>query len=162
MKFLEDSGASLSLINHSKLPHFANVLPNSQVNLSGVKGKIRNEGIVYLNIELGEIRRKQRFCVIEQIECDVDGILGVDFLRGINGVIDFNRECIWVPDTDVCLRMESVNAIKQYVPRRCEQLMDVECHAECDVVVLASELCKGVFVRLEGQSMIGVILISRR
>lgn len=145
LKFLVDSGASLCLINQSKLPHFANVLPNSQVNLSGVKGKISNKGIVYLNIELGEIRRKQRFCVIEQIECGVDGILGVDFLRGINGVIDFYRECIWVPDTEVCLRMESVNAVCVEIPGRCERLIEVDTYEMDDLVIVPREVCKAVF-----------------
>lgn len=76
-------------------------------------------------------------------------------------MIDFNKECIWVPDTDVCLRMESVDAIKLYVPRKCEQLMDVECHAECYVLVLASELCKGVFVAgMIGRPVNGIMRVK--
>lgn len=49
----------------------------------GVNGPINNWGTVCLDIEVGELSKKQWFCVVERIECNVDGILGIDFLHKV-------------------------------------------------------------------------------
>lgn len=144
-KFLLDSGASISLIKFSKLPKIADLITNRRVTLYGVEGVIENRGLVYLDISANELEKKQRFCVIDTIVCDVDGILGLDFLREIDGVVDFKLDYIKMHESDVCIPLHCVDAVKESIPKRCEMFLEVECYEECDLVVIPGEICEGVF-----------------
>lgn len=92
LKFLVDSGASISLIKFSKLPKFANIFQINRMTLYGVNGKNDNRGLVHLDVCVNEFKKEQRFCVIDEIKCDVNGILGGDFMRDIGGQIDFMND----------------------------------------------------------------------
>lgn len=145
LKFLVDSGASISLIKYCKVPSKVEISKSNRMTLFGVDGKIDNRGIVHLNMRAGKLNKYQRFCVIDEIKCDVDGILGVDFMRDIGGQVDFKNDCIRVPDLNLKIEMHNINAIKEFIPQRCEKFVEIECHEKCDLVVMAGEVCEGVF-----------------
>lgn len=50
LKFLVDSGASISLIKYSKLPRPVDISKSKRMTLFGVDGKIENREMIHLNI----------------------------------------------------------------------------------------------------------------
>lgn len=89
-KFLADSGASISLINATCLPSHVPIDTKARLRLSGVNRIIANRGCAMVDMIIGGMKVKQRMCVIDNISCAVDGILGVDFLHKMKALIDFS------------------------------------------------------------------------
>lgn len=89
-KFLADSGASISLINATCLPSHVPIDTKARLRLSGVNRIIANRGCAMVDMIIGGMKVKQRMCVIDNISCAVDGILGVDFLHKMKAIIDFS------------------------------------------------------------------------
>lgn len=145
LNLLIDTGASISLLKSSCVPKNVCVNDEKKIHLQGVSGIIDNKGIVVVAVEVADIKLNHKFCVIENISCDVDGILGIDFLRTIGGIIDFNNDLIKVRNSNVQIKMKLVHTISNCVGARSEQFMEVESDTDQDVVVLPTELCNGVF-----------------
>lgn len=144
LRFLVDTGASISLIRYDCLPsNFT--FTGETVQLKGITGNISNKGIVKLNILIGHFQKQHKFCVIDNIECSVDGILGIDFFQQSNASIDFADECIRIQGGEYEIGINSVNTICVNLAKRCEQFLDVVTDETDDLVVVPKQVCKGVF-----------------
>lgn len=90
---LVDSGASRTFI-HRDLVN--DVQPNavSRVNLGSRDATLSIDGTACVNIQIGGSGRTIQ-CLVSQTLC-TDLVLGVDWLRDENAVLDFRRQCLHV------------------------------------------------------------------
>lgn len=145
LKFLVDSGASVSLIKSCFIPK-GTIGWKSEIILHGVNGRINNRGCVNLEIEIEKVRVAQQFVVVDEIVCDVAGIIGIDFLKREGAVIDFAEQWIKIREESCQIPMQGVNVVSTIIPRRCERIVEVEVDCVGDVVVLPRQVAAGVFV----------------
>ena len=146
LRFLIDTGASISLIKYACVPRHIELDTSQTIKLNGVNGVIDNRGCVFLQMLFGTFNIKQRFVVIDSIECQVDGIIGVDLLSRVNALIDFSEQCIKIHGHDDVIYMDSVNTVSIRIPPRCEKIFEVEVGDIGDSVILQREITGGVFV----------------
>lgn len=144
LKFLIDSGASISLIKYNCVGD-KHRIDGKQLRLCGVNGMIENRGCITIPLTIGKGVVNQRMCVIDEIECGVDGILGGDFFNFMGAMIDYSSQCIRIPNSSIVVPMESVNLISIEIPERCEKIIEVEVDDNADLVIMPTEVCAGVF-----------------
>lgn len=138
-----DTGASITIIKASCVPS-KTIVDGKILRLNGVNGTISNRGCAQFDMVIGEFKFRHRMCVIESIECNVDGILGINFFKEKRAQIDFCDDCIRM-ENGGSIPMYCINAVSFIVPERCEKVFEIEVNQSCDLVVQPREVAKGVF-----------------
>ena len=147
LKLLIDTGAGVSVLKALSLGNNNNV-KKTHVKLNGVAGRISVLGKVHSTLDFGKnIRIKNYFYVVPNFECQVDGILGLDFIKALGVKLDYERATMSFKYQDKTLEF-GLAGIAEYssVPARCEKIMWIN-HFGCeDCVILPQQACDGVFV----------------
>lgn len=110
-----------------------------------MSGTIDNRGCIAIPLKIGDGIVHQRMCVIEEIECGVDGILGGDFFKAMCAMIDYSSQSLKIPGSNIEVPMESVNLRLVEISERCEMIIEVMVDDNSDLVIMPKEVCAGVF-----------------
>lgn len=147
LKLLVDTGAGVSVIKAFCLGENKSIKKTS-VKLNGVSGKICVLGKVHSTLDFGKnIKIRNNFFVVPNFECQVDGILGMDFIRALGAKLDYEKATISFKYQDKTLEFGLAGLAKYCsVPARCEKIMWIDHNGSEDCVVLPQEVCNGVFI----------------
>ena len=148
LRLLVDTGASLSIIFRSSLTGDEWVDESTKIKIAGIAGTTYTVGTADIDIEVGKEVLTHKFHVMNECECEMDGVIGADFLAKHGAMIDYENFLLYLNNGTgrICVSLESkFNKITK-IPSRCEtiQYVEIECEEEC--VILPEEVCKGVFV----------------
>lgn len=121
------------------------------INVNGIGGQLQTEGFVYISLSIKGQEFKHKFYVLRHLPCSSDGIIGQDFLKQYNGVVNYENNTLTLSylqqKYSLPLTMGSLgnnNFLK--IPARCEKIFKVKTSITEECVVAAQELCKGVFI----------------
>lgn len=149
LKFLLDTGASLCAIKSEILDSSIPVHKDS-LKVKGIGGNLYSKGYVYLKLHVGNFCFDQKFHVFDNLSCDTDGIIGQNFLRKYGGILNFEKNTLSlvIKGKEVTLNINSNidDNIIMSIPPRCEIVKYVPVRVNEDCVVVAKELCEGVFM----------------
>lgn len=123
-------------------------IKKTSVRLNGVSGKICVLGKVQSTLDFGKnIKLKNNFFVVPNFECQVDGILGLDFIRAVGAKLDYASATISFKYQDKDLEF-GLAGIAKYssVPGRCEKIMWIDHHGSEDCVIMPQQVGEGVFI----------------
>ncbi|GFX34257.1 uncharacterized protein TNCV_3226071 [Trichonephila clavipes] len=73
--------------------------------------KCRNMGVVELNIRIWDFEKPCLFHVLADLEYPC--ILGIDFISGSNIILDFDRKCLAIPDSQINKVVKTVEIEKK-------------------------------------------------
>lgn len=121
------------------------------ININGIGGQLQTEGFIYIDLNINGISFKHKFHVLKNIFCESDGILGQDFLRKYNCLINYENNTVTLSCCDnkisIPLKLGRL-CIPNYlsIPPRCEKIFYIDTSVNETCVVVPKELCDGVFL----------------
>lgn len=147
---LVDSGASLCVLKYEWLINskYMNKLHCDSITIKGVSGKLVSEGFVYLDLEYNDLIFNQKFYVFKNLSCAADGILGENFFKQYNAVIDYKNKSLQLSKDNrtIFISINYNDGFQHMIPPRCETIKYIPCCYCDDTVILAKEVEEGVFV----------------
>lgn len=155
LKFLVDTGASLCAIKFECLDSKQQVI-NNKIKISGVGGNLTSGGYVNLLLVKDRVQFKEKFHILQNLSFKADGIIGENFLSKYNAIINYENSTLCLKNLDkiisVPLQLSSyINEDENYsnnlnISPRCETIHWISTNLKDDCVILAKELCEGVFM----------------
>jgi len=147
LSFLLDSGATLCAIKITSVD-FSTPIFKDKIVINGIGGKIVSQGYVTLPLKVDNIVFKQNFYVFDELPCKTDAIMGHNFLKNFNSIINLETNEIVLKNAQdqIKLTVHQPQNKMLIVPPRCEiiQYLPVIWLDEC--VVLPNEISDGVFL----------------
>lgn len=152
--FIVDSGASISTIRERSVcdSQFPLLDSRDKLEILGISGTLKALGSIPLRftVQSTEIDFEHTFHVLPS-SCDLqaDGILGADFLKVFDAVIDYKRAKLTLDmdDNSVTLPLHTKPMVSSYtIPPRCEQAIHVPTSENIDLVTRSLQLTDGVYV----------------
>lgn len=102
MKMLIDTGANLSIVKRSRIEGETLINRMEIISLFGItEEKIQTLGSCYAEVRMNGRIMNQKFHVVRddfELEEDLDGIIGEDFLHKNDVILDFGRKSMTIPD----------------------------------------------------------------
>ena len=89
-----DNGASISILQQSNVPTESQIYEKGTI-ISGVGGSITSKQVADVTLHDGNtIQIRHRFHVLQDqdMPCHADGVLGLDFMRTYNAIIDLTKD----------------------------------------------------------------------
>ncbi len=154
--YLLDTGANISTLKESALPDKALINVNNKCKINGiVEGLVQTLGSIDTNLSIDGIQFKHQFQVVDNnFPVPSDGIIGLDFIKKYNCILDFNQE-----NWKMILRPSflsyklilpistSLNKNSLILPARCEVIRKVNLKSkEKEILVYNQEISQGIFV----------------
>lgn len=152
ISLLVDSGASICVVKYEWLldhPEYLKELYYDKLTIKGISGKLISEGYVYLDLLCQGIIFREKFYVFKDLSCTADGILGENFFRHYNAVINYEAKTLRLCNKGSVISLNIGRSNDRYthvIPARCEIIKHIPCTLKGDSVVLAEEIKEGVFV----------------
>lgn len=145
---LLDSGAETSVIQQISLPPDTQVDSSKRCKFSGISaGHIWSLGSAKLNLNLdNSVTVEQNFQIIESLPIDVDAIIGDDFLKKFNCLIDYGNRTLSIRllNREISIPFSASNKI--FLPSRCRVYRQISVLNADQNLILNSEVAPGVFV----------------
>lgn len=149
LKFLIDTGASISLIFASCLESNEYINNRDKIKIKGIAGTKETIGSCNLTLDLGKELLTHKFHTVHDFDLEFNGVLGSDFFEKYLVNINYekylftfckNQNSYFIP-------LESKFNVFTTIPARCEVIKYFECD-ECvhECVVCTEEVTEGVFV----------------
>ncbi|KAJ3644281.1 hypothetical protein Zmor_026947 [Zophobas morio] len=91
LRLLVDTGASLSIIFRSSLTGDEWVDESTKIKIAGIAGTTYTVGTSDIDIEVGKEVLTHKFHVMNECECEMDGVIGADFLAKHGAMIDYEN-----------------------------------------------------------------------
>ncbi|KAK9730845.1 Integrase zinc binding domain [Popillia japonica] len=119
-----------------------------QVIINGIAGSTKAIGATNIPLSCQNNKIYHKFLVVNNINCDISGIIGIDFLSKHNAVIDFEQFSFsfWINTDKIILPLESKYNVYTVIPPRCEIIKYFWVDDVDDCVVLPNEIAQGVFI----------------
>jgi hypothetical protein len=151
--FIIDTGATLSILQKEKVPIESQSYESDTV-ISGVGGEITSNHVADVTLQHGNtISFMHRFHILQDMPCHADGIIGLDFLRTYNAIINLQtNELILHNENESCvvqIHRSSDSETCLSLPARSESmhLMKVKLfNLAKDYVVNSKQLTENVFL----------------
>lgn len=111
-----------------------------------------SEGFVYLSLSHNGEKFHHKFYVFKELPCKTNGILGQDFFKKFNAVLNFECNTVQLltdSGISVVLNFEYIAPKSHFyltVPARSESTHFINTSFKEDCVVFSQELCEGVFI----------------
>lgn len=146
--FLVDSGSSISIIFSKFLKSNIQINTSRQITINGIAGSTSSMGTVNLPLRIGNNKFFHEFHVMKEFGCVMDGILGTDFLRKHNAVIDYEKFSFsfWDNECKITCPLQSKFESVSNIPPRCEIIKHFWVDDTDECVVLPDEIAEGVFI----------------
>lgn len=108
--FLIDTGATVSVIFSDILASNSVIDKTEQVIINGIAGSTKAIGATNIPLSCQNNKIYHKFLVVNNINCDISGIIGIDFLSKHNAVIDFEQFSFsfWINTDKIILPLESI------------------------------------------------------
>lgn len=147
LSFLVDTGATLCAIKSEFLNPW-DKLYKEKIEIKGIGGNLLTEGYVYLNLMVGGTTFQEKFFVFNSLSCRNDGIIGENFLRKYNGIINYEENTLSLHNSEktIVLTLNANDNNNLVIPPRCETIHYVYTGMTEECVVLPNQLCAGVFM----------------
>lgn len=149
-KFLVDTGASISVIKSCCIRSFGNINQSKTVKINGISGSITSLGSINLELNFESENIFHEFIILGEIAADADGIIGGDFLRKYDAIVDYEKMCLAINLSGQRLITPLLNDAPRcnMIPPRCELIAfcKVSENITGDYVVLGNQLCDGIFL----------------
>lgn len=148
LKFLCDTGASISCFFGEYLNSNDKIDQNKQIEINGISGSILSMGSANVGIKISNELIFHNFQIVKKFNNRIHGILGSDFFRNYSAVIDYEKFLFWFCNMDkrIEVPLESENDLFTLVPSRCEIIKHFPIGCQGDYVILSQEISEGVFV----------------
>lgn len=155
--FLLDTGASLSVIHKEKVPNYVKLISNN-TSIRGIGGYIESKQRATLCLVTHNgVLFKHTFHVLQDMPCQTDGIIGSDFLRNYNAIINYPLQHITLQtERQDCVIKCITNAssnIYLTLPARSESIhfLNIDSHLQhyynnCEYLVVPKELSNNIFL----------------
>src|SRR5699024_1061398 len=91
--FLVDTGASICAIKYECLLKEIPII-KEKLEIKGIGGQVFSEGYVFLKLKIRGKYFMQKFYVFKNLSLTTDGIIGKNFLKKYNAVIDFEKDTL--------------------------------------------------------------------
>uniref|UniRef100_A0A1Y1KWY5 Reverse transcriptase domain-containing protein n=1 Tax=Photinus pyralis TaxID=7054 RepID=A0A1Y1KWY5_PHOPY len=146
-KFLIDTGATISII-FDKFVDKSKINTSNCVTIKGITGLVKALGTANIALQIADVCIQHEFTVMNQVDADIHGIIGSDFLQKYLTVIDYEKFALFlnINAETVMLPIETNHNHFTILPPRCEYTKYFNVSTNDDLVVLANEICEGVFV----------------
>lgn len=154
--FLVDTQADISVIKISSLTVSSIIRSDNIINIIGVTdGSVKSLGTIQTQLLLGdnEYPVDLEFTVVPaNFPIPVDGIIGKDFIKAHNCLLDYKQYTfsITVDDKTFNVPIHSNDQLSNYhlLPARCEVIrhFNLQCDSKHDQVILHQEIHPGVFI----------------
>lgn len=117
------------------------------ISIKGITNdSISSLGTTNINLFLNNMTLRQEFHVVpDSFNIPVDGILGKDFLKSHNCIIDYNQMTLLVAGQILIPILDGVDQ-NIYIPPRCEVIRKFRIKHNGDCVVDNAEVTEGVFI----------------
>jgi hypothetical protein len=150
ISLLPDSGASLSVIKYEWLASiFDNIdskITPDKLTIRGVSGKLVSVGYIFLELSYNDLSFTCKFYVFKNMSCSADGILGDNFLKQYQAIIDYGNNTLSLINSSIKIIIPINNGYKHMIPARCETIKYIPTNLCDDCVTLAHEIQDGVYV----------------
>lgn len=149
--WLIDSGATISAIKYDTLKYLDIAFHNERLRVKGIGGYITSNGFVYINLNSNGENFRHKFYVFEKLPSESDGILGQDFLKSFNAIVNFELNTLQLTSkigNVITLPFENSAHYKTFltVPARSESIHFVSTNNSDECVIECQQLCEGVFL----------------
>lgn len=139
-KLLIDNGATVSVLKSYCLLA-ERVDARNKTRITGVCGSMTSQGSATVEFLVGSERVAHRFIILEHLETQLDGILGVDFLKSRFACIDYFHRFFSFSNNNHLIKISLTGRVNTCIsiPARCEQV--VFCNVtETDECVIENEM----------------------
>lgn len=147
MKFLLDSGASISVIFLDYVDK-QKINKNDRIKINGVSGSTTTFGSTELTFKVNGCKISHTFFILDSFDYNVQGILGADFFDAYSAILNYETfsMSINLNNEKINIPMESEKNNTIVIPSRCEiiKYFNVGHNKEC--VVLPNEIGNGVLI----------------
>lgn len=150
--FLIDSQADISVIKKNALKNDLIINQNDVIKIQGITdGHIFSFGSIHSNLILDNVILPQNLHIVdESFNIPVDGILGKDFLKNYNCVIDYNYMVLTIHFNQKSINLnilEGPNDTTLIIPPNCEVVREFKCESVNGLKFInAHEVKPGVFI----------------
>lgn len=151
--WLVDTGASISAIKYECIERLRIPFHKNEISVVGIGGDIVSVGHVFLQLNIEGYIFKHKFYVFKNLPCKTNGILGQDFFKKFQALIDFELNTLQLNTENnehVTLKFEYIMTTSQnfqlMLPPRCESIHYVSTDMRGDLLVTSQELCDGVYL----------------
>lgn len=152
-KWLIDTGASLSAVKYETIISHRIPIIKHNICIKGIGGQLNTEGFVYLNLVANGMEFSHKFYVLRHLPCLHDGIIGQDFLRQFNCIINYELNNISLSSlnsdskTTLPLGLGTFHDSSYLIlPPRCEKIFYVDTILKEECIIKSKELCEGVYL----------------
>lgn len=123
--FLVDTGATLSVINKHKVPNHIQLYKDNTL-IKGIGGQIHTDSYAYITLTLPDGGKAHyKFYVLDNMPCEADGLIGLDFLRTYDANINLasNQLTLYNDNTGCSLQIHTnQNKFNLEIPMRSESM----------------------------------------
>lgn len=145
-----DTQADVSILKSSTLKPYAILNSFNKINIKGVTEEVISSlGSIDINIPFDEYEICQKFHIVDDsFSIPVQGILGKDFIKNNNCVLDYSDFTLTLKNADFETKiniLESPGDEVNFIPPRCEVIRHFKSKFKEDIVVLNYEIAPGVF-----------------
>lgn len=147
-RMLIDTGASLSVVKYEAITDWQIPIYPECITINGIGGKSTTDGYVYIPFSICGKEFKHKFYVLKNLPCLQDGIIGQEFLKKYNCVLNYEHNTLTI-NNSITIGLESGKLHRNLyitIPPRCEKLFQIQCFKSEPCVVFPRELCEGVFI----------------
>lgn len=149
--WLVDTGASISVIKYDLLAYLQIPFHKKKVVIKGIGGNVFTEGYGCIKLCYNDCYFVHKFYVLKQIPSNTDGILGQDFLKTFNAILNFEHNTLSLTtrfgkkvSIPLDIQPEKYNYLT--IPARSESIHFIDTYDRDEFVIECQELCEGVFV----------------
>lgn len=147
IKLLIDTGASICLIKRKFLVD--NMLStHNQITINGISGSRETLGTKEIQLNFENFEKWYKFHIVEDT-FPVDGIIGADFLRDVDAIIDLEQSIVKVKIENYLIKLPLINQEESKtlsLPARCESTYFIDTIYSDERIFHPQELCDGVFM----------------
>lgn len=142
-----DTQADVSVIKRSVIQNDSFIDFSNIIHIKGVTNStISSFGTTYIDLIFDQTSLSQEFHVVpDTFNIPVDAILGKDFLRGNNCIINYNDMSLSISNK---VKTNIFNNVDQslYIPPRCEVIRKFVINSPDECIVDNAELVEGIFI----------------
>lgn len=151
LNLLLDSGASLCVLKYDFLignELLKNKLVMDRLTIKGISGNLESEGYIYLDLTIKNVMFKQKFYVFKNLSCAGDGIIGQDFFKRYNAIINYKYGTLQLHNNGktILVKVADISNHSYVIQPRCEVIKYIPTQFTGNCVIIANEIQKGIFV----------------
>lgn len=147
VKLLVDTGASICLIKRRFLKNsFLNL--QDQITINGITGSKETLGSQEIQLNFENLHKWYKFHIVDD-NFPVEGIIGADFLRDVDAIIDLEKAIVRIKINNSIIKMPLIKQEESKfltLPARCESTYFIDTKYIDERVFQPEELCEGVFM----------------